>query len=120
VTSRTRPPSCALDGITSVFLYAASSNIDAFVEQAVSAGVEHVVLLSTASVLNPNAEHDRPAKSHLDVEKALAAAPIESTFLRAVQRRRLVETTRTVELLTGHPVRGFNMWAVDHAEEFKS
>jgi hypothetical protein len=54
------------------------------------------------------------------VEKALAAAPIESTFLRAVQRRRLVETTRTVELLTGHPVRGFNMWAVDHAEEFKS
>jgi uncharacterized protein YbjT (DUF2867 family) len=33
-------------------------------------------------VLNPNAEHDRLAKSHLDVEKAPAAAPIESTFLR--------------------------------------
>jgi hypothetical protein len=82
VTSRTRPPSCALDGITSVFLYAASSNIDAFVEQAVSAGVEHVVLLSTASVLNPNAEHDRLAKSHLDVEKALAAAPISPRSCR--------------------------------------
>jgi uncharacterized protein YbjT (DUF2867 family) len=72
----------ALDGITSVFLYAASSHIDAFVEQAVSAGVKHVVLLSSVSVLNPNAEHDLLAKSHLDVEKALAASPIESTFLR--------------------------------------
>jgi uncharacterized protein YbjT (DUF2867 family) len=72
----------ALDGITSVFLYAASANIDAFVEQAVSAGVEHIVLLSSVSVLNPNAEHDRLAKSHLDVEKALAVSPIESTFLR--------------------------------------
>jgi uncharacterized protein YbjT (DUF2867 family) len=221
----------ALDGITSVFLYAASSHIDAFVEQAVSAGVEHVVLLSTASVLNPNAEHDRLAKSHLDVEKALAASPIKSTFLRpgsfagnalgwswtiksagavnlpypdshtdpiheldvaeaalavltearlhgqsytlsgpgsvtfseqieqlahatarpitvnAVSRDEWkkemadyipgefadslldwwqsndgapVETTRTVELLTGHPARGFDVWAEDHAAEFKS
>jgi hypothetical protein len=30
----------------------------------------------------PTPKHDRLVKSHLDVEKALAAAPIESTFLR--------------------------------------
>jgi len=72
--------SAALKGISSVFLYAEASNIDAFIEQAV--GVEHIVLLSSASVLNADAERDPLAKSHLDVEKALAASAIESTFLR--------------------------------------
>jgi uncharacterized protein YbjT (DUF2867 family) len=70
----------ALEGVTSVFLYAEASNIDAFLEAA--SGVEHIVLLSSASVLNDNAETDPLAKSHLDVEKALTASPIESTFLR--------------------------------------
>jgi uncharacterized protein YbjT (DUF2867 family) len=70
----------ALEGITSVFLYAEASNIDAFIEQAVD--VEHIVLLSSASVLSADAENDPLAKSHLDVEKALTASPITSTFLR--------------------------------------
>lgn len=72
----------ALDGVTSVFLYAEASHTEAFVKEAASAGVEHIVLLSTASVVKPGAEHDQLAKSHLDVERALSAGPVESTFLR--------------------------------------
>jgi uncharacterized protein YbjT (DUF2867 family) len=72
--------SAALKGISSVFLYAEASNIDAFIERAVD--VEHIVLLSSAAVLSAGAEQDPLAKAHLDVEKALAASAIESTFLR--------------------------------------
>jgi uncharacterized protein YbjT (DUF2867 family) len=71
-----------LAGVSSVFLYAEPSHIDAFVKEAVAAGVEHVVLLSSSSVLSPDAETSPLAKSHLDVERALTAAPIRTTLLR--------------------------------------
>ncbi|ACZ88555.1 NAD(P)H-binding protein [Streptosporangium roseum] len=221
----------ALKDVTSVFLYAEPSHIVPFVEQAAAAGVGHIVLLSTSAVLNPAADDDLIARSHLEVERALAASPIESTFLRPgsfasnalqwswairstgavnlpypdshtdpiheadiaeaalavltdprlsggrytltgpesvtfreqighiaratgrsvtvneVSRERwkaemadyipadfadalldwwrsndgsLAETTRTVEELTGHPARGFALWAEDHAGDFRS
>jgi uncharacterized protein YbjT (DUF2867 family) len=72
--------SAALKGISSVFLYAEALNIDAFIKQAID--VEHIVLLSSAAVLSADAERNPLAKSHSDVEKALAASAIESTFLR--------------------------------------
>ncbi|MET8340681.1 NAD(P)H-binding protein [Streptosporangium canum] len=72
----------ALKDVTSVFLYAEPSHIASFVEQAAAAGVGHIVLLSTSSVLGPTADDDLIARSHLQVERALAASPIESTFLR--------------------------------------
>ncbi|WP_318657395.1 SDR family oxidoreductase [Streptomyces aureocirculatus] len=65
----------ALDGITSVFLYAGPDRIGDFVEQARKAGVTHVVLLSSSAVLGPGAATDPLAKSHLDVESALLASP---------------------------------------------
>ncbi|MEU4225934.1 NAD(P)H-binding protein [Nonomuraea sp. NPDC026600] len=72
----------ALAGVTSVFLYAEPSHIDAFVKEATAAGVEHIVLLSSSSVLGPDAEASPLAKSHLDVERALTGAPVRSTLLR--------------------------------------
>ncbi|MDQ0963929.1 uncharacterized protein YbjT (DUF2867 family) [Streptomyces sp. B4I13] len=78
-------PACfpaALADVTSVFLYASSERITDFVHHAHLAGVEHVVLLSSAGVLGPDAENDPLARSHLDVENALLASPITTTILR--------------------------------------
>ncbi|MEN3536823.1 NAD(P)H-binding protein [Microbispora sp. ZYX-F-249] len=72
----------ALAGVREVFLYAEASHIAEFTDAAVTAGVEHVVLLSSAAVLNPGAAGDPLAKSHLDVETALLAAPLTTTILR--------------------------------------
>ncbi|MET9064102.1 SDR family oxidoreductase [Streptosporangium sandarakinum] len=72
----------ALKGVTSVFLYAEPSHAGAFIEEAAHAGVEHIVLLSSSSVLAPDPEDNPLAKSHLDVERALDASPIRSTSLR--------------------------------------
>ncbi|MEV7834441.1 NAD(P)H-binding protein [Streptomyces subrutilus] len=72
----------ALAGTRSVFLYAEPSAIEAFTEEAVAAGVEHVVLLSSSSVLAPGAADSALAASHRAVEDALAAAPLRTTLLR--------------------------------------
>ncbi|KPI33951.1 hypothetical protein OV450_1170 [Actinobacteria bacterium OV450] len=72
----------ALAGIRSVFLYAEASAIEAFVNEAVSAGVEHVVLLSSSSVLGPGAGDSPLAAAHLAVEEALKASPLRTTLLR--------------------------------------
>ncbi|GHK06007.1 nucleotide-diphosphate-sugar epimerase [Streptomyces sp. Y2F8-2] len=72
----------ALKGVTSVFLYAEPSRIGEFAQEATDAGVEHVVLLSSAAVLAPDAESSPVAKSHLDVEKALDASCLHATSLR--------------------------------------
>ena len=72
----------ALKGVTSVFLYAEPAQVDAFVEEAAGAGVEHVVLLSSSAVLTPDAEHNPLARTHLDVEKALTGSSIRTTSLR--------------------------------------
>ncbi|MCJ0872149.1 NAD(P)H-binding protein [Streptomyces sp. AP-93] len=72
----------ALAGVRSVFLYAEAAAVDAFVKEAVSAGVEHVVLLSSSSALAPNAADSPLAASHLAVEQALLASPLRTTLLR--------------------------------------
>ncbi len=85
VTCNLRDPAtfpAALAGVTEVFLYAEASHIAEFVDAAVTAGVEHVVLLSSASVLDPGAAGNPLAMSHLDVETALLAAPLTTTILR--------------------------------------
>ncbi|WP_433519522.1 SDR family oxidoreductase [Nonomuraea sp. CA-143628] len=74
--------SAALCGVTEVFLYAEASHIAEFIDAAATAGVEHVVLLSSAGVLESNAADDPLAKSHLDVEAALLTSPLTTTFLR--------------------------------------
>ncbi|MCY0936678.1 NAD(P)H-binding protein [Streptomyces sp. H34-S4] len=72
----------ALAGVRSVFLYAEAAAIDAFVKEAADAGVEHVVLLSSASVFAPDAADNPLAASHLAVEQALLASPLRTTLLR--------------------------------------
>ncbi|WP_030671759.1 SDR family oxidoreductase [Streptomyces sp. NRRL B-1347] len=72
----------ALDGVTTVFLYAAPDHASDFAAEAHRAGVTHVVLLSSSSVLGPDAADDPLAKSHLDVEQALLASPLATTILR--------------------------------------
>ncbi|MGW7099986.1 SDR family oxidoreductase [Streptomyces sp. NPDC054838] len=72
----------ALAGVRRVFLYPEPAGIPAFAEAAAAAGVEHVVLLSSASVLEPGAEDDPLASHSLRVERALAGAPFTVTLLR--------------------------------------
>ncbi|MFH8387265.1 SDR family oxidoreductase [Kitasatospora sp. NPDC018058] len=72
----------ALAGVTTVFLYAAPDHIADFTAHAQRVGVEHIVLLSSSSVLGPDPDNDPLAKSHLDVERALLASPITTTILR--------------------------------------
>jgi uncharacterized protein YbjT (DUF2867 family) len=72
----------ALKGVTSVFLYAQASHIDAFIEEATAAGVRHIVLLSTATVIEPAAATNPIARLHIPVEEALTASPIATTILR--------------------------------------
>ncbi|MGW3090764.1 NAD(P)H-binding protein [Streptomyces sp. NPDC001108] len=72
----------ALDGVDSVFLYAEPAEIDAFLDAARAAGVGHIVLLSSGSVLAPDPEGNPIAASHHAVEQALLASPITATLLR--------------------------------------
>lgn len=72
----------ALDGVGQVFLYAEPDEIEGFVAAATAAGVEHVVLLSSASVLLPDPEGNPIARRHLAVERALDASGLDRTFLR--------------------------------------
>ncbi|MFH8798125.1 SDR family oxidoreductase [Streptomyces sp. NPDC017936] len=72
----------ALTGVTQVFLYASPDRITDFVDEAHRAGVEHVALLSSSSVLAPDAADQPIAASHLAVEQALLASPLTTTLLR--------------------------------------
>ncbi|MFF2579785.1 SDR family oxidoreductase [Streptomyces goshikiensis] len=72
----------ALTGVRSVFLYPEPAGIHELVKAAEAAGVEHVVLLSSASVLAPGAETDPLASHSLRVERALAGAGFTVTLLR--------------------------------------
>ena len=70
----------ALAGVDSVFLYAEAAHIDAFADRARAVGVEHVVLLSSSSVLAPDAATNPIAASHLAVERALEKAAADGSF----------------------------------------
>ncbi|MFD0259415.1 NAD(P)H-binding protein [Kitasatospora indigofera] len=72
----------ALLGVRQVFLYPNPAGIHELVTAAEAAGVEHVVLLSSSSVLGPDAEQDPLASHSLRVERALAASTLTCTFLR--------------------------------------
>ncbi len=72
----------ALAGVTDVFLYAEPAGIEELLEAAVSAGVRRVVLLSSDSVLLPDADRNTLARHHLLVERAVRAASLTATVLR--------------------------------------
>ncbi|MEV5974247.1 NAD(P)H-binding protein [Streptomyces sp. NPDC051921] len=72
----------ALRGVRQVFLYPEPVGVHELIKAAETAGVEHVVLLSSASVLGPDAETDPLASHSLTVERALAASDLTCTFLR--------------------------------------
>ncbi|MDQ1009124.1 uncharacterized protein YbjT (DUF2867 family) [Streptomyces sp. V4I23] len=95
----------ALQDVDSVFLYAEPSHIDAFVDAAHTAGVSHIVLLSSSSVLGADAASDPLAGHHLAVEEALTAGPVATTVLRpgafagnALQWARALRTTGVIDL----------------------
>ncbi|MFE3450855.1 NAD(P)H-binding protein [Nonomuraea sp. NPDC059194] len=73
----------ALAGARQVFLYPEPAGIHELIKTAEAEGVEHVVLLSSSSVLGPDAETDPLASHSLKVERALADSDLTSTFLRA-------------------------------------
>jgi uncharacterized protein YbjT (DUF2867 family) len=72
----------ALEGVTKAFLYARPDGIAEFVSAAQAAGVEHIVLLSSASVVEAATRNSRNAQMHAAVEQALQESGIAWTFLR--------------------------------------
>ncbi|MER0447519.1 NAD(P)H-binding protein [Streptomyces sp. Edi4] len=72
----------ALAGVESVFLYANPQHIEAFLTEAKAAGVQHIALLSSSSVLEPGADTNAIAAMHSAVERGLANSGIQSTFLQ--------------------------------------
>jgi uncharacterized protein YbjT (DUF2867 family) len=72
----------ALRGAAKVFLYAKPDGVEGFVEAAVSAGVQHVVLLSSAAVVTPDAQGNPIARLHRTVESAIERSGIDWTFIR--------------------------------------
>ncbi|GGS00944.1 NAD(P)H-binding protein [Streptomyces nojiriensis] len=82
VLDRPETFAAALRGVRQVFLYPQPAGIHDLIEAAEAAGVEHVVLLSSSSVLAPDAESDPLASHSLKVERALADSGLTCTFLR--------------------------------------
>ncbi|MGI5131437.1 NAD(P)H-binding protein [Pseudonocardia sp. CA-107938] len=72
----------AVKGADKVFVYAKPDGVEGFVEAAVSAGVRHVVLLSSAAVVLPGADDNPIAQSHRVVESAIERSGIDWTFVR--------------------------------------
>ena len=72
----------ALTGVRKVFTYADPPTAPAFIAAAQAAGVEHVVLLSSATVTLPGADENPIAQRHAVVEKALIESGIPWTFVR--------------------------------------
>jgi uncharacterized protein YbjT (DUF2867 family) len=72
----------ALAGVRKVFLYAHPQAAAQFAAAAREAGVEHVVLLSSSSVLFPDAESNPIALQHITVERVLEGAGLGWTFVR--------------------------------------
>lgn len=71
-----------LDGVERLFLYADVDEPEELVATIAAAGVRHVVLLSSSAVTFPGAETDFNGARFLRVERAVAGAGLEYTFLR--------------------------------------
>lgn len=71
-----------LNGVRKVFLYAKPEHAEAFAGEARNAGVEHLVLLSSNSVLFPDAPRNPTAVEHMRVETALRDSGVAWTFVR--------------------------------------
>ncbi|MFF0745599.1 NAD(P)H-binding protein [Streptomyces sp. NPDC004111] len=82
VLDRPETFAAALAGVRQVFLYPVPAGIHELIKAAEAAGVEHVVLMSSAAVLASDAETHPIAAHHLQVERALAESALTSTFLR--------------------------------------
>jgi len=72
----------ALEGAEKVFLYAKPDGIDSLVAGARSAGVRHVVLLSSSAVVAEDAERNPIAQHHRAVEVAIEQSGLAWTFIR--------------------------------------
>lgn len=71
-----------LAGVSKVFLYANPDSVVEFTEAARSAGVEQIVLLSSASVVSEGAESNPIAIPHANAERALERSGLGWTFVR--------------------------------------
>ncbi|QIS16712.1 SDR family oxidoreductase [Nocardia arthritidis] len=69
----------ALDGVDKVFLYALDEGIENFIAGARSAGVEHIVLLSSIAAAN---DQNPIGARHVVVERPLLASGLPVTILR--------------------------------------
>lgn len=72
----------ALDGVDKVFLYARPETASRFAAAARDAGVGHVVVLSSASVIPTDIGPDPIAEQHRAVENAVKDAGLDWTFVR--------------------------------------
>lgn len=72
----------ALAGVERVFLYADLADPDALLAVFASAGVRHVVVLSSSSVTFPGAAEDFNGARFLRVEEAIVRSGLAYTFLR--------------------------------------
>ncbi|SQE00240.1 NmrA family protein [Parafrankia sp. Ea1.12] len=72
----------ALEGAEKIFSYAKPHGVQGFVAAARAAGVRQVVLLSSAAVVNSDAEHNPIAREHRAVELAIERSGIGWTFIR--------------------------------------
>jgi uncharacterized protein YbjT (DUF2867 family) len=80
----TRPETlpAALDGVSKVFLYCLPGTAEGFASAALGAGVEHVVVLSSGSVLLPSAAGNAITEDHQEVERALGGSGLRWTPIR--------------------------------------
>ncbi|MGI5131705.1 NAD(P)H-binding protein [Pseudonocardia sp. CA-107938] len=106
----TRPETLepALDGVDQVFLYAAPGTGAGFAKAALAAGIRHVVVLSSGSVLLPWAAGNPITEEHRALEDDLAAAGLPVTPIRplvlannALSWAETIRAEGTVELV--HP-----------------
>jgi uncharacterized protein YbjT (DUF2867 family) len=72
----------ALAGIERIFVYARGPATAAIAQAAGAAGVRHLVLLSSASVLDPGADQDFNALRHQSAEDAVTGSGLDWTLLR--------------------------------------